>query len=714
MSYPGNTSLAGAVKDRVVSTFQQTLALYHQGRSDDVNAGCTLILQMDPTFEPARKLLDKMRNPSLPIDVDHLMPAGGGASAMEQARKAMAERDFQRTIQLTTDVLTEDLLNDEARILGDEAREKMEAAPFVEQFARRVDQSIAAGNKVAAKADLEKIRALDPEHPDVARLDKALASGPGAPPSSSPSFVVDDKPSTPPGSGRSTAQAADFGFAFEEDKPAARPGFANFSFDTPAQNFSFDSPAAPPPQEATPFGAFSFETPAVPKEPVTGEFDFATASTAASEDDQKKIDQFLADGDRAEAAGDHQQAIDLWSRIFLIDVTNDQASERIEHAKAQRREVDQQAESLLTLGIAAFERGDTAMAHADLSEVLRLDPANASAKDFLERLSETVVEGEATARSNPYSPPSPSGGGLDLDFFDDSPSNGLLETPLIPPDPVSAKASPTPGKRTPPPSKPQTQRRLPMGLILTIVALLVLGGGGWFAWGRFMNKPEADPAVAQQTLARATVLANRGKYDEAIALLQDIKPTDPEHDRALVMISDLQAKKSTSAQMIDGIPAAQYYDQRLEAARAAFDAHDFTTAKAALEQAMRVKPLPADMKAQYDAAAQQVAKLDAAKALFAERKYPEAISNLQSLLDQDPSNANVNRLIVDAHFNMGAQALQEERVKDAVREFDEVLKRTPDDELAKRSRDLALRYDGEGKDLLYKIYVKYLPTRQAS
>jgi hypothetical protein len=49
-----------------------------------------------------------------------------------------------------------------------------------------------------------------------------------------------------------------------------------------------------------------------------------------------------------------------------------------------------------------------------------------------------------------------------------------------------------------------------------------------------------------------------------------------------------------------------------------------------------------------------------------------------------------------------------------VREFDEVLKAAPDDDLAKRSRDLAMRYDGEPKDLLYKIYVKYLPTRKVS
>jgi hypothetical protein len=46
-----------------------------------------------------------------------------------------------------------------------------------------------------------------------------------------------------------------------------------------------------------------------------------------------------------------------------------------------------------------------------------------------------------------------------------------------------------------------------------------------------------------------------------------------------------------------------------------------------------------------------------------------------------------------------------------MREFDEVLKTDPNDELAKRSRLLAERYSGQPKDLLYKIYVKYLPLR---
>lgn len=721
MSYPGNPSLAGPVKDRVVSTFRQTLALYHQGRADEVVAGCNLLLQMDPAFDPARKLLEKTRNPGAAIDVDALLPADTSAG-ITQARKAMAERDYERVIHLTTEILTNDLMNDEARVLGDEAREKLEAAPFVDQFVRKCDSYLAAGNLAAARADIEKARALDATHPEVIRISKAIAQQEGAPrpPASTPSFVVDDRAQQ--ATGRTAAPASDFGFTFEEAKQEKPPAdsFSNFSFDAPAQpvsdspfaNFSFDGAAAAPPAAsaapAAPAGGFSFDTPAAPP----GEFDFATASVTTTPDDQKKIEQYLADGDRAYDAADYQQAIDLWSRIFLIDVTNDQASERIERAKAKRREIEAKVETLLGSAVTAFDRRDTNRARTELAEVLRIDPGNTTAQEYMDRLNEGV-EGGAAATVNDFVPP-PMEDKLDLDFFDEPLPEGV-EAPLMPPDPGTAAAPAAAGKKAAAaPSKakaPAAGRKLPMGAIIAVLAVLVLGAGGYFVWSRFMGKPASDPAATQSIFARASSLAAKGKYDQAIAALQDIKPDDPQHDKALEMIADLQQKKAKSGETIDGMAPAQYFDTKLAAAQAAFTNHDYLGAKAAFEDAMKVKPLTPEDKALYDQASGQVAKLDSAKALFAERKYADALASLQSLAEQDPQNQNIRRMINDAHFNIGVTSLQAENTSDAVREFDEVLKVDPNDELAKRSRELALRYDGQNKDLLYRIYVKYLPMR---
>src|SRR6185436_7963155 len=122
------------------------ITLFKQGRIDEVVQGCGLILRMDPMFDPAKKLLEKARNPSAPIDVDAL--------------------------------LTEDLTNDDARVLNEQAREKTEASPFVEQFIRKAESLAGQGNNAAARQELEKARALDSDHPGIRRVEQSLSASP--------------------------------------------------------------------------------------------------------------------------------------------------------------------------------------------------------------------------------------------------------------------------------------------------------------------------------------------------------------------------------------------------------------------------------------------------------------------------------------------------------------------------------------------------------
>jgi len=698
-TYPGNASLSSAVKDRVLSTFQQTLALYKQGRAAEVVEGCTLILRMDPTFDPARKLLEKTRNPNANVDVDSLMPAVD--DPLREARAAMAARDFQRANDLTSEVLRNDFTHEEARAINDTAREKIEAAPFVEQFIRKAETFAGQGNVAAARSELEKARALDSDHPGISRVSESLAapqpaasftSGP------SPSFVVEAPPPAPVVPGRGTAQATDFGFTFEEEKPTDEPAFGAFSFDAPS----------PAPAPAPGFGGFSFDAPSTP---AAGSYDFAPAAPQAGGDDQRKIEQYLADGDRAASAGNYQQAIDLWSRIFLIDVTNDEASSRIENAKAKRRENESKVEALLAAGEKALNSGDHATARDKFEEALRLDPGNLSAHEFMERITAAApapFETPFSAPSTRSETPAPMRG----DIFDDeamlSGSYDSLKPPDAPP-PIAIPAKKAAKSKAD--AAPAKKRSASTGILLTIVAVVVVAAAGWFLWSKYMAKPPYDPAATQAIFVQANSLAKRQRYDQAIAVLGDIKPTDPQHDKALEMIADLQHKKAQAAQMINGRPASIVYEEGIAAGRTAFDAHDYEAAKASLDTAARIKPLPPDLAAIYTTASQQVSKLEAAKALFKERRYQDAVTNLDPLLAADPQNQSIRRMLIAAHFDLGATALQEERLPDAMREFDEVLKSDPNDELAKRSRTLAERYAGQEKDLLYKIYVKYLPLR---
>ncbi|HEX7418294.1 MAG TPA: hypothetical protein VF505_00315, partial [Thermoanaerobaculia bacterium] len=653
------------------STFSQALDLYKQGRTDEVVAGCNLILQMDPLFDPAKRLLEKAKNPLSPVDIDSLTAGASATPALVDARAAMAARDFERVIQLTTEILTNDLMNDDARVLADEAREKVEASPFIEQFVRKCEQSINNNNLAAARMDLEKARALDASHPGVRRIEQMIAAKEKATPAASSSSFVVEPPA--PAAGRSTAQASDFGFTFEEEKPGAKQSFANFAFDSPATpsadkplggGFSFDTPVANP--TSTP--SMSFDTPA--KAP-SNEFDFSTASIETSPDDQKKIAQYLADGDNAFDSGNFQQAIDLWSRIFLIDVTNDAASDRIERAKSRRREGEQKIEGILAAGVQAFERRDVATARAKLGEVLQLDPNNVTAQDYMERLE------SPTGAAPAFQPPAEETYADNSVLEDAAGSDAFAE-------PGEDQQGPTPRRGTRAPasrSAAASTGSKPMGLIITVIVAVVVIAAGYFAYSKFMATPKVDPAGARALLDRATTFSAEGKYDQAIATLQDIKPGDTQYDKALVMIADLQQKKARASAVVEGRPAGSYFDENVAAGRLAFQSHDYVSAKKAFEQAMRVKPLPIDVKAPYELASQQVAKLEGARTLFTERKYQDVITSLQPLMLQDPQNKNIQRMIIDSHFNLGAAALYDERLPDARREFEEVLKSDPNDEL---------------------------------
>ena len=724
-TYLGNASLSTAVKERVQSTFQQTLALFKQGRTEEVLQGCGLILRMDPMFEPAKKLLEKAQNPAAAVDLESLVRPPTPADALSEARTAMTKRDFQRVVNLTTEILTNDLMNEDARMLNEKARERLEAVPFIEQFARKIEQAVASGNAASARGDLDKIRSLDPDHPALARLEQAIGQG-SAP---AQSFVV-DSPSQP--SSRGSTQASDFGFTFEEEKQQqSPPATSPFSTDTgstapvtPPSGFSFDSPTIPakgfsfdtPVPQPSPFGSdFSFDSPASPpqpaKTPAPGEFDFATASIDTSPDDQKKIQQYIADGDRAFEGGNFQQAIDLWSRVFLIDVTNEDASSRIEKAKMKRRDTEQKVEAAMAAGMQALSRKDKATARERFTEVLRIDPGNTSAHEYLDAIGgpiKVAAEPAIDKSFHPATPPPPPPSTASV-FTEDIGSEGTYEAPVIPPIP-----SPAPRKAPVALKAAKPSRSAPIGAIAVVLVVAVLGFGGWFAWSKWFNKPKANPDATQTILQQATVLSQEGQYDRAIALLQDVKPDDPQHDKALSMIADLQRKKGQASEMVDGRPAGAVYQEGVAAGKAAFDARDYAAAKKAFDSAARVKPLSPDMKAMYDIASQQVGKLASANSLFSEGRYQDAIGNLEILLQQDPQNASMKRMITDAHFNLGATALQEERMADAMKEFDEVLKRDPTDELATRSKLLAERYNGQPKDLLYKIYVKYLPLRKVS
>src|SRR5690606_16442722 len=70
-----------------------------------------------------------------------------------------------------------------------------------------------------------------------------------------------------------------------------------------------------------------------------------------------RIRELLDEGQVFFEREEYQNAIDVWSRIFLIDIENQEASSRIEAARNRKAERERQAEELFHRASSEIERG---------------------------------------------------------------------------------------------------------------------------------------------------------------------------------------------------------------------------------------------------------------------------------------------------------------------------------------------------------------------
>lgn len=707
IKYPGNPSLPQEVKQRVLATFDQSLRLYEEAQLDDVVSGCDLLLEMDDQFEPARRLRAKAKNPSSDVDISDMaqyrdsgladapaaaVPDSGAADSstrLAEAVEAMNSGDFETTIEICNEILVSEPGNEEAATLGQKAYERQEAAPFVRQFMADAGQALDRGDRAAAETAVGKAKSLDPHHPEIAAMEERLS---GSPPESAGAQSSGDSASFDFGA----PSASPFGGAFGGD--SGSPAFESFSTDSPDP-----SPADPPSSAETesPVANLGFTLENEPEavEPAVGEastFDFSGAAVEVSGDDQTKIAAYLSEGDAAFEAGNWTQAIDIWSRIFLIDVTNDEASSRIEKAREKKKEEEARTDEILNAGIAAFDRGDYVTARQSFEEVLAEEPDSFKAQEYLDKLDAHAATSGAAA----IPPPPPVSG--DMYEGPDLSDGDSLE-------PSPGRRSAGSGARPVAPAKPEKGSK---ALLIGVVIVAVIAVGGWLVWsmmsGGEVRESEVSSTISQGKLNRAEMLAAQGSFDDAIELLSSIQSGDPFRDQAMEMIAEYRTQ---AASMIDGRPATEVREELLVQARDAFAAEDFIGAKRAFEQASQIAPLDASDSATYQQVSAEVSGLEQALLLFNQGNYQETLRAVSAFLAREPDNPNAQRLAASANYNLGVNALKDENTAGAIEYFTEAVRLDPADVEAQRALELARRYDGASKDLLYRIFVKYLTAR---
>ncbi len=721
MNYSGNSSLSPDVRQRILTTFEQTLELARDGNRQEALLGCDFVLRMDPQFEPAHVLQERLRSSTGPVSVQDLQPssaaASGGIAAVAddpfadldslslelpdllpaslpgtsglpgnpgalraELQSLLDQRRFQELMARAQSEQAAIAADPELQRIAGAAQERLEAEPYVLKFLGSARQALQSGQTDEVGRLLDKARALDPTHPGIAELEQARGASPVA--------------------------------QWTASGPVAQA--------TPA------IPAAP-----TVFLPPPLQTSAMPT---------SLASGGGDSESDRRIRELLDEGQTAFDAGDPQGAIDAWSRIFLIDIDHQEASRRIEAARKLKAESERQVEEIFHDGLARLEAGDLGEARQAFERVLEIQPGYFAAREYLQQLDAGSVPRPRTAGSREAEPMMPVATPLP------AAARELKEEILVPPEPPEE----VPARR--PLRKPAATRRNPgrarrLFLVVGGIVLLIALAAGWFVFQKkdqlFPNsQPEvtATPTLSTDPIARAQRLNKAGKTATALNQLRRIPPADPHYGDAQKLIAQWSGTGGTAAAAASapaagttptttaatpgailppgtpGPPAAvspEGADKRnelLAEARQAYAERTYLKALNRLEAAGAVAKLEGDDARLLADIKQKLVPLTKDIDLFHQHEWEFVAREMWTRHEAEPANRDVTQLLADSYYNLAVRDLQRNDAPKAVEKLQQVVE-LQDDPVVRRHLQFAQTYQDRNKDLLYRIYVKYLPYR---
>ena len=470
-------------------------------------------------------------------------------------------------------------------------------------------------------------------------------------------------------------------------------------------------PGAPPPMPAAAPAPEAPEPAAEPSATASGVSAPPRPSSGAQTD--ARITQFLKQGDDAFARGNAQEAIDLWSRVFLIDLSNEEASRRIDSARDAQAETGRKIDALLSDGVQSFEAGDLAGARNKFLDVLALSENDATARGYLNQIDAAL----STPGSGgvPASAPTP-----DSDFM-----RNEIEAPRapsfadeIPPleDGLNAEGS-VPERATLPKARSSIDLRLLLGAGLVLLAA-VGGGTYWFLrGGRSAPAPAPGPSAkaggpvrpADDPFQKAQALFDAGKIDDAIAVLLKLPDSDPRHNEALVRIEKM--KSSAAPTPAPAAPSEAALDEMRVAGFAAAASSRYIDAVKNLDPVVKARPQDTEAAVAFKRALDQVTALSSAVKSYNEGDYESAIKLLWEARKQDTKNQDVEEYLANAYVNSSIQALQAGNMPKAQSSLKEATELRPGDAEAQRLLRFARKYPRGATDLLSKIFIKHLAVR---
>jgi tetratricopeptide (TPR) repeat protein len=657
-AYPGSPSLSAEARDKVLQTFRHTLQLALDGRNEEALLGCDFLLKMDARFQPARSLLEALRG--VPVgEVIDLQPFAA----------------FQ-SVEAAGNALPEDPLPE------------LEEAPPPPPVTGPTPLGTRKPESLRPAGGLD-----DLVFDDLASADPFAGPSPfgpqGAPPPMAPAPLAPAPPQPEP-------------------PPPLSAGGDEFSF---AMLSGAPPPAAPP-------AAPSPHAPGPGPQPGPAAGRGATASPSVD----PRIAQFLKSGDETFARGNVQEAIDLWSRVFLIDLSNEEASRRIDGAREAQAAAARRIDVLLSEGVHLFESGDLAGARNKFLGALAVSENDSTARSYLSQI-DASLSPQASRPGSGFEVTADTEGDLgaphaaSLGDAEGESLEGALADKL---DFDGEEEFPVVAKRASGPVRRGLDVRVVLGFGL--LALVAAGAGTFWYLRNHKPSPAVESRVAappqtrpkalpskEDLLARAKGLFDQGKVEEAIQALLSVPDNDPRHNEALTKIDQYRSAAAPAPQAAN--PTAAGVDEFRISGMAALRASKYIDAVKALDRVVRARPDDLEAAQALTRAREQVDALRSAVKSYNEGDYESAIKLLWELRKGDEKNQDVEEYLLNSYYNNAIQAFQAGNMPKATLQLQEAVQIRPGDGEAQRLLKFAKKYAKGATDLLSKVFIKHLTIR---
>ncbi|MGB2714339.1 MAG: hypothetical protein WBC51_09190 [Vicinamibacterales bacterium] len=246
----------------------------------------------------------------------------------------------------------------------------------------------------------------------------------------------------------------------------------------------------------------------------------------ADRDRDARVEELLLTGLDHYFSGQHDLAVNVWTRVLFLDRGHARARAYIERARSAIAERQREGEELLHTGVAAFQRGDQTAARALLKSALDRGAGGEEAMALLQRIDrlETAPLNVETARHVARS-----GRELPVSSADHAGGSRLLWI-------VAGVVG---------------------GVLLAALGLMTLGdqGAQWFGLVRDTRattpaRPEEPlpvPTASELSLSRARALRARGHLREALGALDAIGYGDRLQEQADELRAGIQQDLLTAA-----------------------------------------------------------------------------------------------------------------------------------------------------------------------